>query len=110
MLHAWHGLLSFLHIEVGDLDYMATCKSKKKKLRECLQSFSFSHRPAPGLLQPSPGCNHYSISPSHPNKENSPSNPAFSPPLISTESKVAPNSAQIPLPSCQGPKRAKVLR
>lgn len=30
MLHAWHGLLSFLHIEVGDLDYMATCKSKKK--------------------------------------------------------------------------------
>lgn len=108
MLHAWHGLLSFLHIEVGDLDYMATCKFKKK-LRACLQSFPFSHHPAPGSLQLSPGCNHYSISPSHPNKENSPSNPAFSPPLICTEPKVAPNSAQIPLPSCQDPKRAKVM-
>lgn len=108
MLHAWYGLLSFLHVEVDDLDYVATCKFKKK-FRDCLQSFSFSHHLAPGLLQRSPGCNHYSISSSHPDKENSPSNSAFSPPLISTDPQMAPNSAQIPLPSCRGPRRAKVL-
>lgn len=39
MLHAWHGLLSFLHIEVGDLDYMATCKSKKKNWENVCSHF-----------------------------------------------------------------------